>query len=87
MVVLDGVCEFYIGKNVCVFMVCISILVMRFLVYEYGVDLVYGEEFVDKCFMYCRWILNKEFGSVDFIDVKGMLIFCMVLEECECVVF
>ena len=71
----DGAREFYTGKNVCAPMVRISTLATRLLAHEYGADLVYGEELVDKRFMHCRRILNKELGSVDFIDAKGTLTF------------
>ena len=83
----DGAREFYTGKNVCAPMVRISTLATRLLAHEYGADLVYGEELVDKRFMHCRRILNKELGSVDFIDAKGTLTFRTVPEERERVVF
>jgi len=83
----DNAREFYTGKNILAPMVRVSTLATRLVAHEYGADLVYSEELVDKRFVTCKRVVNKELGSIDFIDAKGALMFRTIPEEKERVVF
>ena len=87
MSVPDGAREFYTGKNVCAPMVRVSTLATRLVAHEYGADLVYSEELVDKRFVKCRREENAELGTIDFLDSKGVLTFRTIPEEKERLVF
>ncbi len=87
MSVPENAREFYTGKNILAPMVRIGTLASRLVAHEYGAHLVYSEEIVDKRFMHCKRVLNKELQTIDFIDVKGKLSFRTIPEERERVVF
>ena len=87
MSVPDNAREFYSGKNICAPMVRISTLATRLVAAEYGADLVYSEEIVDKRFVTCKRGENKELGTIDFVDNKDVLTFRTVPEEKERLVF
>ena len=83
----DDARDFYTGKNICAPMVRVSTLATRLVAHEYGADLCYSEEIVDKRFIHCKREVNKELGTIDFIDAKGSLTFRTIPEEKERLVF
>jgi tRNA-dihydrouridine synthase 2 len=54
-------------------MVRIGTLPMRLLALEYGADLVYSPEIIDKRLVNSTRIINKDLGTIDFIDDKNTL--------------
>jgi tRNA-dihydrouridine synthase 2 len=54
---------------------------MRLLAAEYGADIVYGEELVDKRVMHCQRVENKTLNTVDFTDKNDKLVFRTCPEE------
>jgi len=71
----------YRGKNVLAPMVRVGTLPMRLLAAEYGADIVYGEELVDKRVMHCRRFENNILNTVDFLDKNDKLVYRTCPEE------
>mmetsp|Transcript_18101 Transcript_18101/g.30439 ORF Transcript_18101/g.30439 Transcript_18101/m.30439 type:complete len:425 (+) Transcript_18101:362-1636(+) len=71
----------YRGKNILAPMVRVGTLPMRLLAAEYGADIVYGEELVDKRVMHCQRVENKTLNTVDFMDKNNKLVFRTCPEE------
>ena len=75
------------GKAILAPMVRISTLPMRMLALDYGADIVFLPEIVDKKIINTRRIENKLLGTIDFIDNKNSLVFRTTERERERLVF
>ena len=75
------------GKAILAPMVRISSLPMRMLALDYGADVVFLPEIVDKKIISTKRIENKLLGTVDFIDNKNSLVFRTTSEEKTRLVF
>lgn len=75
------------GKAILAPMVRISSLPMRMLASDYGADIVFLPEIVDKKIIGTRRMENKLLGTVDFIDSKNSLVFRTTREERTRLVF
>ena len=62
-------------------MVRVNTLPFRLLAREYGADIVYSEELVDRSVMACRRSENAALGTVEFKHDSGKLIFSTVPHE------
>ena len=62
-------------------MVRVNTLPFRLLAREYGADIVYSEELVDRSVMACRRSENATLGTVEFRHAGGKLIFSTVPHE------
>mmetsp|Transcript_12822 Transcript_12822/g.54307 ORF Transcript_12822/g.54307 Transcript_12822/m.54307 type:complete len:177 (-) Transcript_12822:622-1152(-) len=60
--------EFYKGKNILAPMVRVNTMPTRLLAAEYGADIVYSEELIDRKMMKVKRVENTAWGTVDFID-------------------
>jgi len=69
----DRLC--YDGANVLAPMVRLGTLPLRMLAAEYGADLTYTEELIDKRLLACSRLENQALGTTDFVDKKGGLVF------------
>jgi tRNA-dihydrouridine synthase 2 len=54
-------------------MVRIGTLPMRLLALQYGADIVYSPEIIDKRLVNSTRVVNEELGTIDFIDNKNTL--------------
>lgn len=57
-------------KNIFAPMVRVSLMPMRLLALEYGADLVYSPEIIDRRFIDSIRVENETMGTVDFIDKR-----------------
>ena len=46
---------------------------MRMLAAEYGADLCYSEELIDRRLGACSRVLNDALGTTDFVDASGVV--------------
>jgi len=58
----------YTGKMILAPMVKVGTLPMRMLALQYGADIVYSEEIIDKRLLASDRIVNSALGTVDYID-------------------
>ena len=71
----DGTDWCYRGALMLAPMVRINHLPFRLLAAEYGADMVYSEELVDRSILACRRTLNERLGTADYCHPDGKLIF------------
>ena len=62
-------------------MVRVNTLPFRLLAREYGANIVYSEELVDRSVVQCRRSENAALGTIDFRHESGKLIFSTVPHE------
>ncbi|XP_059438036.1 uncharacterized protein LOC132170903 isoform X3 [Corylus avellana] len=60
----------YENKLVLAPMVRVGTLPLRLLAAQYGADITYGEEIIDRKFVKCERRVNEHIGSIDFVE-KG----------------
>eukprot|EP00964_Phaeocystis_antarctica_P133827 scaffold98053_cov69-Phaeocystis_antarctica.AAC.2 len=79
----DGAEEPWSYRNILALapMVRVNTLPFRLLAREYGANVVYSEELVDKSVMQCRRSENAALGTIDFRHDSGKLIFSTVPHE------
>jgi len=70
----------YRGKMILAPMVKVGTLPMRLLALEYGADIVYTEEIIDKRLLASDRIENESLGTIDYIDRKDN---SLVLRTCS----
>ena len=68
-------------------MVRIGSLPMRLLCLEYGADVVFGPEIVDKSIVGCKRIVNDPLHTTDFISPDGKLVFRTCNQEKDRLIF
>ena len=61
----------YRGANILAPMVRVGTLPMRWLAAEYGADIVYSEELIDRRLITCHRVDNELLGTTDFVDSSG----------------
>ncbi|KAI9216828.1 hypothetical protein BC828DRAFT_392636 [Blastocladiella britannica] len=75
------------GKRMLAPMVRVGTLPMRLLAHEYGADVVYTPEIVDKRIIASKRVVNEVLGTIDYIDSKGSLNLRVLPEEKKRLVF
>ena len=68
-------------------MVRIGSLPMRLLCLEYGADVVFGPEIVDKSLIGCKRIMNDLLQTTDFVSPFGKIIFRTCQQEKDRLIF
>ncbi|XP_005103788.2 tRNA-dihydrouridine(20) synthase [NAD(P)+]-like [Aplysia californica] len=77
----------YTGKVMLAPMVRVCTLPMRLLALDYGADLVYCEEIVDRKILMCQKYDNELLGTTDFILSDGTVVFRTAPREKEKLIF
>jgi tRNA-dihydrouridine synthase 2 len=68
-------------QNVLAPMVRLGTLPLRMVAHEYGADIVYTEELIDRKLLACSRIDNAALGTIDFVDPGGCLVLRTTAEE------
>lgn len=71
----------YTGSNILAPMVRVGTLPMRWLAAEYGANVVYTEEMIDKKVLASTLVKNDALCTVDFVDKSGGLVFRTTPQE------
>jgi len=77
----------YSGKVILAPMVRVCTLPMRLLALDYGADLVYCEEIIDRKILICQKYENELLGTTDFILSDGTVVFRTTAREKKHVIF
>lgn len=63
----------YVGKDILAPMVRVGCLPMRLLALEYGADIVYSPEIIDKKLVQCTRVVNETTGTIDFVANRELV--------------
>jgi len=77
----------YRGKVILAPMVRVGTLPMRLLALDYGADLVYSEEIIDRKILMCQKYENELLGTTDFKMADGTVVFQTTEREKPHVIF
>jgi tRNA-dihydrouridine synthase 2 len=65
----------YRNKLILAPMVRVGTLPMRLLALEYGADIVYSEEIIDKSILATQRIVNQALGTIDYVRDGNRLVY------------